>query len=94
LNYAFKEGIVHRDIKPANIIGRPRTTKDLGFGAGSCARPGGADGVHGLALSTCRPSRFRGDRLTYHSDMYSLGVVLYELLTGQRPFPRRDKMER
>jgi len=88
LEYAAKEGIVHRDIKPANImIAEGTEVKIADFGAAVLKK---SQVVQTAALGSpyyMSPEQIEGSKpLTFHSDMYSLGVVLYELLTGKRPF--------
>ena len=87
LDYAAKEGIVHRDIKPANImIAGGTEVKIADFGAAVLKK---SQVVQTAALGSpyyMSPEQVQGKTLTFHSDMYSLGVVLYELLTGTRPF--------
>jgi tRNA A-37 threonylcarbamoyl transferase component Bud32 len=93
LEYAAKEGIVHRDIKPANImIAAGTEVKIADFGAAVLKK---SQVVQTAALGSpyyLSPEQVEGKTLTFHSDMYSLGVVLYELLTGKRPFVA-DNME-
>ena len=87
LDYAFSQGIVHRDIKPANImIVRGTDVKIADFGAAFLRK---SQAVQTVAMGSpfyMSPEQIEGKELTLHSDMYSLGVVLYELLTGSRPF--------
>ena len=87
LEYAFREGIVHRDIKPANLmIAEGTEVKISDFGAAYLRK---SQAVQTAAMGSpyyMSPEQIAGKELTFHSDMYSLGVVLYELLTGQRPF--------
>ncbi len=87
LDYAFREGIVHRDIKPANLMMSGGTdVKIADFGAAVLRR---SQVVQTSIMGSpfyVPPEQIEGEQATFHGDMYSLGVVLYELLCGQRPF--------
>jgi serine/threonine protein kinase len=87
LEYAASQGIVHRDIKPANImIAEGTEVKIADFGAAFLKK---SQVVQTAAMGSpfyMSPEQIQGKEVSFHSDMYSLGVVLYELLTGGRPF--------
>jgi serine/threonine protein kinase len=87
LEYASREGVVHRDIKPANLmLAQGTDVKISDFGAAYLRK---SQVVQTAALGSpfyMSPEQLQGGALTSHSDMYALGVVIYELLTGQRPF--------
>jgi serine/threonine-protein kinase len=92
LGCAHALGVVHRDIKPANILlvgdGRVKVT-DFGISrleASTLTQSGSVVGTP----SYMSPEQFRGEEADQRSDLYSAGVVLFELLAGQRPFPSRD----
>jgi len=98
LTLAHREGIVHRDIKPANLmIGDDGLVRVLDFGI---AKRGGPtditqEGAIVGTLSYMAPEQLVHDgRITTATDVWSVGVVLYEMLTGTRPFSGRDDIER
>ncbi len=94
MDYAYRErGIVHRDIKPANImLSHGTEIRIADFGAAFLKKSQVAQSAAMGSPFYMAPEQLEGRDATFHSDMYSLGVVLYELLTGRRPFAA-DKLE-
>ncbi len=87
LDYAFRQGVIHRDIKPANIMVASGTdVKVTDFGAALLRTGKGNTTVSIGTPAYMSPEQINGDELTHKTDMYCVGVVLYELLTGVRPF--------
>jgi len=88
LNYAHNQGIVHRDIKPANImILKDNSIRVTDFGiARITATSQTATGTVLGTPSYMSPEQISGKKVDGRSDLFSLGVVLYELLTGEKPF--------
>lgn len=94
LDYAYREGVVHRDIKPANILVSEGTEVKVGdFGAAFITALETTHNVRMGSPSYIAPEQIRDDVLTHQSDMFSLGVVLYELLCGVRPFRGANTMD-
>jgi DNA-binding NarL/FixJ family response regulator/tRNA A-37 threonylcarbamoyl transferase component Bud32 len=93
LDYAHARGIVHRDIKPANIIvTRDNQAKlmDLGLALPREAKRVTAAGMIIGTPAYLSPEQAQGLPLDYRTDIYSLGVVLFEMATGQLPFSEDD----
>ena len=92
LAHAHERGVVHRDIKPGNILitrdGRVKVT-DFGIGKFTSATSSDMTRTGQMIGSPAymSPEQIRGEKIDGRSDLFSLGVVLYELLTGARPFP-------
>jgi len=87
LEYAAKEGIVHRDIKPANIMVASGTeVKIADFGAAILKKSQVVQTAQMGSPYYMSPEQIQNKELTFHSDMYSMGVVMYELLVGKKPF--------
>lgn len=96
LVYAHARGVVHRDIKPSNImITESGEVKLLDFGIAIAGGPGELTRAGYLlgSLSYMSPEQVSGARATSRSDLYSLGVTLYEFLTGQLPITGKSDYE-
>ncbi|MEW5725690.1 MAG: serine/threonine-protein kinase, partial [Thermodesulfobacteriota bacterium] len=89
LDYAHQQGIVHRDIKPSNILlSNEGAAKLSDFGIAAVKGSIGQDPLAALGGSVVysSPEQLRKEVLTAQADLFSLGVVMFELLTGRRPF--------
>lgn len=88
LGHAHEHGIIHRDIKPANILLTPKAEPKIGdFGL---ARPSGSDGpslIMGTPGYSAPEFLDNPDRADKRADVYAVGVILHELVTGERPDP-------
>jgi serine/threonine protein kinase len=107
LDEAHRNGVVHRDIKPSNIIANGRDIAVvLDFGLAKQLSFAGAPDEDMLTLANLTaattllgtapympPEEIRGESLDERSDIFSLGVTLYEMLSGVRPFDRPNKVE-
>jgi eukaryotic-like serine/threonine-protein kinase len=93
LDYAHFRGIIHRDIKPANImISRHGEVKLMDFGIARDDKLSDLTET-GTGLGTpsyMSPEQILGDKLDFRSDIFSVGIVLYQMITGQKPFVEDD----
>ncbi len=89
LSYAHQQGVVHRDIKPANMMLTPEGVvklMDFGIARANDERSLTMTGTTLGSLSYMSPEQVKGEGTDARSDLYSVGVSLYEMVTGQRPF--------
>jgi serine/threonine-protein kinase len=100
LGYAHERGIIHRDIKPANIMVTPsRMVKLMDFGIATTTRPGTLQNrltAAGTALGSVHymsPEQVKAGAPDARSDLYSLGITFYEMVTGQCPIRGNSEYE-
>ena len=108
LDAAHKKGIIHRDLKPANIMITPQEhAKVMDFGLAKRVLPGGEkelsqtltkssiteQGAIAGTIAYMSPEQARGEEIDVKSDIFSLGIILYEMLTGGHPFSKPSAIE-
>ena len=98
VHYAHQNLVVHRDLKPSNIVvnaeGQPKLL-DFGIAKLLETDPRGETntGMRPMTLAYASPEQITGAGITTGSDVYALGVVLYELVSGERPFPGNSQSD-
>src|SRR5690606_6894186 len=102
VQHAHQNLIVHRDLKPSSIlVAEDGTVKLLDFGIAKVLDPASAEptapltrtGMHLMTPEYASPEQVRGEPITTASDVYALGVLFYELLTGVRPYRLASRLQ-
>jgi serine/threonine-protein kinase len=100
LSHVHDAGVLHRDLKPANIMLEPSggpadrvVLIDFGFAAVEGSAKLTQQGAIVGSLTYMAPERMRGEQIDQRSDLYSIGVIFYELLAGTPPFTSQDDLD-
>lgn len=97
LSYIHAHGLIHRDLKPSNVmVDEDRIVRLMDFGLAKFLADDAAVTADGRLVGTFRymaPEQILGEPLDARADLYSLGIILYELLTGRPPFDARTPYE-
>jgi hypothetical protein len=93
LGHAHKAGIVHRDIKPANVfLVEDEVARIMDFGIAFCVASGGTSKTVVGTVGYMSPEQVHGERVDGRSDLFSVGTLLHEMLSGKRPFDAETPM--
>ena len=94
LQAAHAAGVVHRDLKPGNVMLLPDgTVRILDFGLAKARDQSISEtGAHFGTVSYMSPEQVRGDKVDGRADLWALGVLMYEMLTGRKPFNRDEEV--
>ncbi len=88
ISYAHRHGVLHKDLKPDNILlDEDGVLKIIDFGIACLANAQSEEAIIMGTPAYMSPEQLRGEKLDARSDIYSLGMIVYELLTGKPPFP-------
>ncbi len=97
LSYIHAHGLIHRDLKPSNImVDEDRLVRLMDFGLAKFIADDGAVTADGRLVGTFRymsPEQILGEKIDARADLYALGVILYELLSGRAPFDAKTPYE-
>jgi predicted Ser/Thr protein kinase len=92
LDYAHQHGVIHRDIKPSNVFLLEKDkvkVADFGVAKLTSASDLTQEGIHGT-FGYASPEQLRGQEIDGRTDIFSLGMIIYEMLTGKKPFEEED----